>query len=156
MGEFLPVRLSSKSATVLSVSSLCLNNDNSPLYMPTSSNVKGLIVCMTLYVLPGAVSSLLCMSWSHKTNRSSPRLLPVRCCSLPPSVRALMASESSPHFHVFTLCTGDVSCWCVHRLHWSAVFMWPRVSLDSFTGKKIRDSFIVVPIKDAAWPTSHC
>lgn len=61
---------------------------------------------MTLYVLPGAVSSLLCMSWSHKTNRSSPRLLPVRCCS--PVSEGFNGQWVIPSFPCFHIVYG----WC--------------------------------------------
>lgn len=105
----LPVRLSIQSANVLSVSNLWLSNGYSPLYTPTSSNVKRpncvpdtvrftqSCLHITVYQFGAGVI---------KTNRSSPRSRR-SLHTLPPllpehtSARNLMASESSLWFPCF-------------------------------------------------------
>lgn len=56
---------------------------------------------------------------------------------LPPPSRRLRGIKwpvshrpSFQRFHVFTLCTSDVSCWCFHLLRWCAAFVVASGDLD--------------------------
>lgn len=92
--------------------------NTTPLWIPATLQFMALSVCTTLHLLPGAFYLLMCMNsvGAGQENWSSPCLLPVRRCSLLCQRGLEWPMTHRPHFHVFTLCTGDVSCWCVHWL----------------------------------------
>lgn len=95
----LPVRLSIQSANVLSVSNLWLSNGDSPLYTPTSSNVKRPNYVPDAVRFTQSCLHITVYQFGAEVIKAIDPLL-VHVILLVP--------------HVFRFCTSNLRCTCVH------------------------------------------
>lgn len=142
VGCSLPGRLLAVSTTLLSASNLCLNIDSPPLYVRLLKNHLGNYMYRTVCL---TCSCFLVNVHELRAEAIKPISFSLVYCQSDVdlsilSVRAWTGSESSPLFPclhiVYVWCMGDVSCCCVHWLHWSSVFTWRHVIWMHLLGRK--------------------